>query len=140
MLHLRSFSANRGKWLFLLNVFLNWILDDFLLNGIGGSVRSLRPYFLQKRSWWKVAWWNYNFFSFPFLFQVSFILFKHLRFQHRKNDMRILFVLSPTWYLTKICAAHVFVVLENNIEQGNFIMFYLSFTNNICHNSSNQWK
>ena len=88
---------------------------------------------------WKASWWNYDFFSFPFLYKVSFIAFNHLRLQHRKSDVRILFVLSPTCYLTKICSAHVFVVLGDNIEQGNLITFCLSFTNDICHNSSNQW-
>ena len=140
MLHLRSFSANRGKWLFLLNVFLNWILHDFLLNGIGGSVWPQSLLSPEMFVYEKLHGGITIFFSIPFLYQVSFMVFKHLRLQHRKSDMRILFVLSPTWYLTKICAAHVFVVLEDNIEQGNLIMFYLCFTNNICHNSSNQWK
>ena len=140
MLHLRSFSANRGNWLFLLKVFLNWMLHDFLLNGIGGSVWSIRPYFLQKCSYMKGCVVELHFFPFLFVYQVSFIIFKHLRLQHRKSDMRILFALSPTWYLTKICAAHMFVVLGYSIEQGNLIMFYFCFTNDICLNSSKEWN
>ena len=140
MLHLRSFSANRGNWLFLLKVFLNWMLYDFLLNRLEVLFGQSGLTFSRNVPTWKAAWWNYIFFPFPFVYQVSFIVFKHLRLQHRKSDICVLFVLSPTWHLTNICAAHAFVVLGYNIEQGNLIMFYFCLTNDICLNSSNQWN
>ena len=95
--------------------------------------------FFRNVSVWNAAWWNYDFSCFPFLYQVSFILFKYLRLQHWKGDMSILLVLPPTWYLTIICTAHVFLVLGDDVEQGNLIMFNLCFTNDICHKSSNQY-
>ena len=89
---------------------------------------------------WKAAWWNYDFFfSFPFSYQVSFIVFKHLRLQHQKSDMCILLVLSPSWYLTKICATHVFVVLGDDIEQGNLIIFvFVSPTTYVITHRTNE--
>ena len=98
------------------------------------------PYFLQKCSYMKgcmVELWF--FFSFPFSYQVSFIVFKHLRLQHQKSDMCILLVLSPSWYLTKICATHVFVVLGDDIEQGNLIIFvFVSPTTYVITHRTNE--
>ena len=140
MLHFRSFSANRkvvvsSKRISQLYVVWfplkrNWrfclVAQDLLCPEM----------FLHERLHGGIM----IFFSFLFLYQVFFIVFKHLRLQHRKSDVCILLVLFPTWYLTKICAAHVFVVLGDDIEQGNLIMFYLCFTNDICHNSKTQWN
>ena len=79
------------------------------------------------------------FFSFPFSYQVSFIVFKHLRLQHQKSDMCILLALSPSWYLTKICATHVFVVLGDDIEQGNLIIFvFVSPTTYVITHRTNE--